>query len=878
MPNDLMLHMESKTSDPCKLWESHPAVASPSKCCAKVARTEPCSGLGTRQFTPVPDRGVTLQALLRFAATIPQNLTTSEVVKQHIVPATTAAQCPYISVLPPEHIAPPTHLVVHSWAAPFHHLISQLRAHFQASSSSNPYIWLDLFALPHHPATPKTTKELQQETQAVQHVLASTGTLLLSLGPMCEALSDLPCLHTICATIAHNRQRSIRVFTPLPPSLPFLVESLSSINLATAAAPCPQERRTTLDAIVAMAARTGATSPFQTFVDPLVTAASVMNPILQRVLIDRTTHSALEAASPMASSDTRADSLFLQAAMQLAGTWVSPREDTPSAGSSAEHLAAQCLALRLSIRGPQQAGAVAAARHLLAEVLRGHSACNEADLHRALELMQQAAKEWLACGRKHHAARALVGAAEVCNSLDRCQDAEQLSTQALALLATLPYVHPADRAAASAALGHALYSQGNARGAEAALMVAVDFHISSTAVGPHSSRRAAAVLRDYAITLLALRRTIEAEQWARRALAAAEAAYGPEAGASAECMEVLALALLDQHCLAAAAAAPAGPAEHSMEDWQHPPLDSEHSSGSNVMSWSPAVALSPASSLGLPLSLSPSSPASRANSTEACRAEAEQLLRRRLRVMLQQHGKGHPQVVRGSCMLAQALHRTQQYHEAERIYLAVLQSLREATHAGAVEPPPCWTPFQTSGPTLSPTSSGPVAPVPKQHIVASSASNTCTSTSTSSAITQSGPVPAHAPQQQAPTPLQHPSQAIQHPAAQQDPQLQRSSASGKSAAVHPIMGSCTEGQASAEMADAVRADSGRNDAVASGDQDGGTLEGTPCALELSSSCSHMDLGGVLRELASVYEDWGRPGDAEMCRRQASLQQQLFHDL
>ncbi|GIL86068.1 hypothetical protein Vretifemale_14319 [Volvox reticuliferus] len=72
---------------------------------------------------------VSLQFLVEFCRTVPEDMPTWKVVTDVIVPATRDRQCRYVEVIEPRHVGPCDYFISHRWATPFSHLVRYVRKH-----------------------------------------------------------------------------------------------------------------------------------------------------------------------------------------------------------------------------------------------------------------------------------------------------------------------------------------------------------------------------------------------------------------------------------------------------------------------------------------------------------------------------------------------------------------------------------------------------------------------------------------------------------------------------------------------------------------------------------------------------------------------------
>ena len=76
-------------------------------------------------------------------------LTTGDVVRRIIKPATLAAKSNFAALVPAA-VAPPTAFASHAFGNPFSLLVSALEEHFMNAVAADVYIWVDIFAINQH--------------------------------------------------------------------------------------------------------------------------------------------------------------------------------------------------------------------------------------------------------------------------------------------------------------------------------------------------------------------------------------------------------------------------------------------------------------------------------------------------------------------------------------------------------------------------------------------------------------------------------------------------------------------------------------------------------------------------------------------------------
>ncbi|KXZ48004.1 hypothetical protein GPECTOR_31g368 [Gonium pectorale] len=91
---------------------------------------------GSQQQQPPPppqprmvDCAVSLQFLIDFCKTVPEDMPTWKVVTDVVVPATRDRRCRYVETLPPGRVGRTDYFISHRWATPFSHLVRYVSKH-----------------------------------------------------------------------------------------------------------------------------------------------------------------------------------------------------------------------------------------------------------------------------------------------------------------------------------------------------------------------------------------------------------------------------------------------------------------------------------------------------------------------------------------------------------------------------------------------------------------------------------------------------------------------------------------------------------------------------------------------------------------------------
>jgi tetratricopeptide (TPR) repeat protein len=169
---------------------------------------------------------VSLQWLKNFALShVDENMSTEDVVQrvsfivmckarhashsfllQIIIPATVDFQCRYVDILDPLCVGPPSCFVSHRWGANFRELTKVLLQHFADEedqdvndSTSNPFIWLDIFAILQH-----KTNEQTSDLANLQNVIVQSHQTLLVLDDTGQVLRRVWCLFEVWKTVQHK--------------------------------------------------------------------------------------------------------------------------------------------------------------------------------------------------------------------------------------------------------------------------------------------------------------------------------------------------------------------------------------------------------------------------------------------------------------------------------------------------------------------------------------------------------------------------------------------------------------------------------------------------------------------------------------------------
>jgi hypothetical protein len=85
--------------------------------------------------------------LFDFAETLPDDYSTSDVVRNIVVPRTTSLQCRYVDLIEDQnHVAAPKYFLSHTWADKFKHVVSSVQSYFGKDRSdpsfATAYAWM----------------------------------------------------------------------------------------------------------------------------------------------------------------------------------------------------------------------------------------------------------------------------------------------------------------------------------------------------------------------------------------------------------------------------------------------------------------------------------------------------------------------------------------------------------------------------------------------------------------------------------------------------------------------------------------------------------------------------------------------------------------
>ncbi|GIL87041.1 hypothetical protein Vretimale_14181 [Volvox reticuliferus] len=258
------------------------------------------SDIGTKEETK-EFRGVSLRFLSDFAAKVPTDLTTAEIVAQFIAPQcrTTHPQ-PFLDLISPKYVGPAQHYIIHAWSCCFlSDLVVPLLQHFIGDPNSDPvkranalastFVWIDCFSNPvQHSeegeapgaaattanadvidattsggsggssAGPSSTKgatdlcrrlqDLANRRGAVAGALQQCSSAVLLLDSAAAALSRTWCLYELVQALTLRGPKFLHVpvfdFT-----LDIVYSTLRSVNLPASEAHSPFDRRELLSAL-----------------------------------------------------------------------------------------------------------------------------------------------------------------------------------------------------------------------------------------------------------------------------------------------------------------------------------------------------------------------------------------------------------------------------------------------------------------------------------------------------------------------------------------------------------------------------------------------------------------------------------------------------
>lgn len=155
---------------------------------------------------PVAECAVSLSFLTAFAKNLEADWTAADVVFKNVITTTQDKKCRYVDMLADGDVGPPTYFVSHRWSDPFVELVERLNAYVQehADPDSEPYFWIDIFAVNQHPGAAQ-----QDDLKGLEDAITSAtkGTLLI-LDKEGLTLTRIWCLFEIHKTIMLRKEAS----------------------------------------------------------------------------------------------------------------------------------------------------------------------------------------------------------------------------------------------------------------------------------------------------------------------------------------------------------------------------------------------------------------------------------------------------------------------------------------------------------------------------------------------------------------------------------------------------------------------------------------------------------------------------------------------
>lgn len=192
----------------------------------------------------ISDCGVTLQFLdfflKRVQATLQKNCTTYDVVQKIIRAETEQSKSRYTEMIPKEFVGAPVFYVVHTWSAPFYHVVRSVEQYIQENSSKldvdprNTFIWLDIFAVHQHEG-----EDQQDDLDNIRSVFFCTTRTLLVVDRKLSVLDRAWCLFELwqAARCGHTILTVVR-----PEALESLLHAASQISIFAAETSKPEDR------------------------------------------------------------------------------------------------------------------------------------------------------------------------------------------------------------------------------------------------------------------------------------------------------------------------------------------------------------------------------------------------------------------------------------------------------------------------------------------------------------------------------------------------------------------------------------------------------------------------------------------------------------
>ncbi|KAG2498324.1 hypothetical protein HYH03_003584 [Edaphochlamys debaryana] len=230
--------------------QPEPSAASTAASVAAVAEATPAAaatGSGAEaeaEAVPVWHCAASLAFLQRFAAeTVQPGWTTYDILKQVVLPSTSATKCRYVDTLPPGSSGTLTYFVSYAWSMPFHLLVELLSHHLASADAERVYCWVDVLAINQHPGR-QQARDLENLEEAVR---LAEGTLVC-LDPGCVPFTRIWCLFEWWTTL---RMRGVRHLSFLadPSTRRRLGDMYQGIDIRKAQATVDSDRERILGAI-----------------------------------------------------------------------------------------------------------------------------------------------------------------------------------------------------------------------------------------------------------------------------------------------------------------------------------------------------------------------------------------------------------------------------------------------------------------------------------------------------------------------------------------------------------------------------------------------------------------------------------------------------
>jgi hypothetical protein len=126
-----------------------------------------------------------------------ENLSTKEIVDQHIIPETSKNKCRYLDILSGDDRGHAQYFVSHVWDLPFSFMVGCLRSHFAGQEPKKIFLWIDIFAVNQHGGD-----QMDYDLNNLERRIEQSSQTLVCLDQNGKVLTRIWCLFEMWKTVS----------------------------------------------------------------------------------------------------------------------------------------------------------------------------------------------------------------------------------------------------------------------------------------------------------------------------------------------------------------------------------------------------------------------------------------------------------------------------------------------------------------------------------------------------------------------------------------------------------------------------------------------------------------------------------------------------